>query len=161
MRTKREVEKRIEKKKAEIVALEKSLELARTYLQAMEDLYRLFPRDGENDVSAASLLRAGSELAKVRDAIEKAGKPLHLTVLMKEIGKPNTKANRSSLSGSLGAYVRKEEIFTRPSPNTFGLKDLDALIEERESQERAYHQTMEMAAAQAAADDFNADDIPF
>jgi hypothetical protein len=33
----------------------------------------------------------------------------------------NTKAARVSLVGSLGNYVRKQMIFTRPGPNIFGL----------------------------------------
>jgi hypothetical protein len=48
---------------------------------------------------------------------------MHVTDLLKEMGKDATKSNRTSLSGSLGFYVRQEEIFTRPAPNTFGLRE--------------------------------------
>jgi hypothetical protein len=37
--------------------------------------------------------------------------------------------NRSALSGSIAAYVRKGEIFTRPAPNTFGLLELGNSVE--------------------------------
>jgi len=39
--------------------------------------------------------------------------------------KENTKSNRISVSGSLGAYCRKSEVFIKTAPNTFGLLEKD------------------------------------
>jgi hypothetical protein len=61
-------------------------------------------------------------MSKVRDMIIKEGRPLHITEILKGLGKEDTKSNRTSTAGSLGAYARKNRIFTRgASPNTFGL----------------------------------------
>jgi len=64
-------------------------------------------------------------LSQARDAIRKAGKPLHITQILVAIGRANTKQTRLALSGSLATYVRRDEIFTRPEPNTFGLLEFD------------------------------------
>lgn len=82
----------------------------------------MLPKDG--DVRGADALRAGSELAKARDAIRSAGKPLHISEILAAIGKENTKKNRVSLGGSLAGYVRKGAIFSKSAPNTFGLIEL-------------------------------------
>jgi hypothetical protein len=62
--------------------------------------------------------------------LRKAGKPLHITDILKGIGKTTSKKDRVSLSGSLGWYVRRNEIFTRPAPNTFGLKEMEDISKE-------------------------------
>lgn len=63
-------------------------------------------------------------MSLVRDHILKEGRPAHVTELLGALGREPTRENRASLSGSLAAYVRKGEMFTRPSPNTFGLIEL-------------------------------------
>jgi septal ring factor EnvC (AmiA/AmiB activator) len=113
--------RRIERKKAEITELETKIALAREYCQALEDTLKMIPKDATD---AAVVLRAGTSLAKSRDAIRKAGRPLHLTELLTAIGKGSSRNERAGLSGTLAAYVRRGEIFTRPAPNTFGLVDL-------------------------------------
>ena len=116
--------KKIERKQQEIMDLEGQLKEARSYRQALEDMLKLLPRDGVNTGSAGQFLRPGSGLAKAREAILKDGQPLHITALLKALGRPLDRINRSGLSGSLAAYVRKGEIFTRPAPNTYGLVEL-------------------------------------
>lgn len=121
--------RRIEKKRAEIVELQIQVRLAEQYLQAMEDMLRLVPRDQSGSgggVSPSPKLRPGSSLAKARDAILKAGRPLYVTELLGAIGKGTTRNDRAGLSGTLAAYVRRGEIFTRPAPNTFGLVEMPA-----------------------------------
>lgn len=125
MRTKIELQKRIKRKEAEITELRKQLSQAEAYLQGMVDTLKLFPKDGETEEEAPSTLRAGSQIAMARDAIRTAGKPLHISDLVRAIGKEPTKRNKLSLSGSLGDYVRRQEVFTRPKPNTFGLKEME------------------------------------
>ncbi|MBY0494829.1 MAG: hypothetical protein K2Y23_11495 [Cyanobacteria bacterium] len=55
------------------------------------------------------------------EAIKRAGHALHVNVLLPAIGRPVNRAERSAISGTLAAYVRKGDVFTRPAPNTFGL----------------------------------------
>jgi hypothetical protein len=71
------------------------------------------------------VLRAGSEVARAREAILKAAKPLHVDEILKALGKPVNHNNKASLSGSIATYVRKHMVFSRPAPNTFGLIELE------------------------------------
>jgi septal ring factor EnvC (AmiA/AmiB activator) len=119
-----EFQKRIEKKQQEIRDLELKLKEANSYLQALLDSLKLLPRDS-NATNVEQVLRPGTTLAKARDAIKKAGKPLHVSEILKILDKPIDKKNRVSLGGSLSGYVRRGEIFTRPAPNTFGLRELE------------------------------------
>jgi hypothetical protein len=53
---------------------------------------------------------------------------MHIGAILTAIGVENTKSARVSLVGSLGAYVRKGSVFTRPGPNIFGLVGMRSLI---------------------------------
>lgn len=116
-----------DRKSQEISDLERQIDMARSYLQAIQDSIKALPRDtslqpkGE-DTSLE--LRPGTLLARAREAIQTQGRPMHIGALLAAIGVENTKKARVSLVGSLGAYVRKGSVFTRPAPNTFGLIEL-------------------------------------
>ncbi|HEY4879931.1 MAG TPA: hypothetical protein VIH97_12465 [Candidatus Acidoferrales bacterium] len=125
MSIRQDFEKRIAKKQQEITELELQIRDARSYLQALQDSLRLIPRDGRDQESASSGLRPGTGLAKARDLILKAGKPLHINELLTAMGKPVDKKNRLSVIGSLSSYARKNEIFVRTAPNTFGLLEME------------------------------------
>lgn len=134
MSIQRELTRKIEKKSAEIAELREkrrehikhSNELlsqilqGKAYILALQETMKLLPK-----ADAATDLRPNSALALAREAILKAGKPLQINELLQALGKPIDHASRASLSGSLAAYVRNSEIFTRPAPNTFGLVELD------------------------------------
>jgi hypothetical protein len=49
---------------------------------------------------------------------------MHLSDLLRDMGLAVSPEARASLGGSLSAYVRRGEIFSRPAPNTFGLTEL-------------------------------------
>jgi hypothetical protein len=118
----RKVEERIKKKEAEIQELERQVGEARVYLQALQDVLKLFPREaGSSSALAVAALRPGSAVGQARDIILRHGAPVHITEILKELGKEVTRETRASLAGSLAAYVRRGEIFTRPAPNHFGL----------------------------------------
>ena len=119
-----ELEKRIEKKREEIVALKTKVRESEVYIAALKEALRLLPREGVNDGRADNVLRQGSNPELARQAILIAGQPMHVEELLKALKKESTRSNRTGLSGSLAAYVRKGEIFTRPAPNTFGLVEL-------------------------------------
>lgn len=122
-----QLERRIQAKNQEILRLDNELREARSYVQGLQDALRLLPRDGDSS-NLGKMLRPGSDMAKAREALLKEGKALHIDVLLKGIGKG--KEHKASVAGSLGNYVRKNEIFTRPQPNTFGLKEFDIQVEE-------------------------------
>ncbi|MFZ0204823.1 MAG: hypothetical protein WAL59_01625 [Roseiarcus sp.] len=120
------IKDRLRKKEQEVQTLEDRLRTARTYMQALQDVLKLL--DGEKSQEAApaaeSVLRPGSSVYKAREAILKAGAPVHINSLTEAIGGDASRESRISLASSLAAYVRKSEIFTRPAPNTFGLVEL-------------------------------------
>jgi hypothetical protein len=127
MALREEIQRKIEKKQQEIRALEDQVRDCNIYINSLQDVLKMIPREAEEGKEI--VLRHGSLLSQARDAIRKARKPLHVTELLEAIGKPNAKKNRLALSGSLAAYVRRGEIFTRPEPNTFGLVELEQQLE--------------------------------
>lgn len=135
MGAREEILKRIERKQAEVRDLEALIRDANTYVQTMQEALRLLPKDQADGSPAPIKLRQNSTVAKVHEILLKAGRPLHISDILKALGKPVDKKTRSSLSGTIGAYVREGKVFTRPEPNTFGL--IQAKDEEsREGEER-------------------------
>jgi hypothetical protein len=121
--TRHEVEKRIARKEQEIRELQQKIRDAEIYMGALHDVLRLLPK-GTSATDGESALRSGSSLARAREAIRKAGRPLHVVDMLKAMGLPTDRKHRGGLSGTLSPYVRRGEVFTRPAPNTFGLKEL-------------------------------------
>jgi hypothetical protein len=131
MMSRRKIEEKIVKKQQEIQELDLQMREARAYIQALQDVAKMLPKDGDGlretpDVSqvSADSMRAGSYVSDARTAILAAAKPLHVVQILKASGRPNDRKNRIGMAGSLSAYVRRNEIFTRPKPNTFGLIEL-------------------------------------
>lgn len=122
-----EIQRKIERKQAELAERDRTFELERAgavaYIQALQDLLKSLPRDA-TEGSADKLLRKGSGVAKTREMILAAKRPLHIAEILSGLGKANDHNARASISGALGAYVRRGEVFTRPRPNTFGLVEL-------------------------------------
>ena len=116
--------RRIEKKRSEISALEADLLTAKTYLQALEENYKLAGKGVPSAEPSVPTFRAGTLLAAAYSAIKQAGRPMHVNDLLPAMGRAVNRAERSAVSGTLAAYVRKGEVFTRPAPNTFGLVEL-------------------------------------
>lgn len=120
MNTRDQFQKLLDRKQQEINDLQIQIERAKAYMQAIQDSIKLLPKDnGQGQIS----LRPGSALAKAQDILRNAGKPLHITEILKALNEKPDK--RVSLSGSLSAYVRNGQIFTRPAPNTFGLLEMN------------------------------------
>lgn len=133
MRT--EIEKRIARKRDEIARLQAQVREAEIYISALEDTLKLLPRDGVNEGGADTVLRPNSIGAKARQLILERRRPMHVQALLAAMGRPDSRTNRSALTGSLAAYVRKGEIFTRPAPNTFSLVELaDSQRQRREAE---------------------------
>jgi len=124
------VSKEIARQEGRIAKLEHELETAKTYLKAQVDMLKLLPSDGNaaGTVDDDVALRPGGDPAKVRDILKAAGAPLHVMELLARLGKALTPENRATLTGTLGNYVRKNRVFVKTAPNTFGL--LNASLEE-------------------------------
>lgn len=125
MSIKTQLEKKIQSKTLEIAELEAKIREARAYLQGLQDVVRMLPREGADDQPSEQILRKGSDMDKTRDLLRKVGKPLYIDEILKGIGKENTPSLRKSLSSSLNVYVGKGEIFSRTAPNTYSLVGME------------------------------------
>ncbi len=126
MSARQKIEAQIEKKRAEISNLQAQIHDAELIIQGMQEALKHLPKEANNGTSTAVSLRPGTDLAKVRDYIKRVGRPVPIMELLEGIGKKPTTENRASLAGNIGWYVRRNEIFTRPAPNTFGLIDMES-----------------------------------
>lgn len=126
MSARSQVEKKIQAKQEEIADFEAQIEKAQAYIQAMQEVLRLLPREEGDTVSSENLPRHGSAMAKTRELLLETGKPMHITDILKGIGKENTKSQRLSVSGSLRSYARKGQVFTQEGGNVFGLVEFQA-----------------------------------
>ena len=124
MRTRNKIEEKIKRKEAEVQELELKMREAKAYVQALQDTLKMLPREIRGG-DIGDTLRSGSNIHKTYELLKKAGKPLHINKILEGIGKPTLKKDKTSLAGSLGWYVRRREIFYRPSPNTFGLLEME------------------------------------
>jgi hypothetical protein len=123
------IEEKIKKKEEEIQEYENKIRETRAYLQALQDTIKILPKENINGAMVENTLKPGSYIAKTYDFIKKTGKPVHLNEILMGIGKTISKKDRISLSGSLGWYVRRNEVFSRPAPNTFGLINFEDVVE--------------------------------
>jgi hypothetical protein len=120
-----ELQKRIDRKAEENAEYERKIRENNAYMQALQETIKLLPKEPPAMAkSGDAALRKGSTVYNVREAIRKAGKPLHIKEILKALDKPIDRETRSSVSGTLGPYVREGKIFTRPEPNTFGLIEM-------------------------------------
>lgn len=126
MNERRKIEERLRRKEQEILTLEDQIKDARVYIQALQDVLKMLPREADGDTSPDSILRPGSLVAQARTSIKARGAALHVDEILKILGKEVNRENKTALSGSLAAYVRRGEIFTRPAPNTYGLVELES-----------------------------------
>ena len=133
MNTRRQLERKIRKSKERIEETRTQLVQMEAYTRGLEEALRMIPKD-ENG-ARGDVIRQGSAMDKTRDLLVQAGRPMHITEIVVGIGKENTKPNRVSLSGSIGNYVRRAEVFSRTGPNTFGLLGQDYVEDEEPPEE--------------------------
>ena len=114
------LQKIADRKLMEIQSLQTQLAEAKAYHQAIQDAIRALPRE-QSEAGEDFSLRGGTAIAQARDILFSAGHPLHILEILRRMGRPTDKPNRVSLSGSLSAYVRKNQVFRKTAPNTFFL----------------------------------------
>jgi hypothetical protein len=123
MSERKKIEDRLRKKEQEILGLDDKIKTAKVYVQALKDILKMLD-GGHDEAERESTLRAGSAVDLARQVILDRGMPVHMDELLGALGKEATREAKASLTSSLAAYVRRNEIFTRPAPNTFGLFEL-------------------------------------
>lgn len=136
-----ELEGKIRRKEAELAALEAQLREVRTYLTALQDMRRMMDKAGSANASStvgSRGIREGTTVHRALEILREAGHPLHISELLKRLGKPNTRDAGAAVTGSLSSYVRRGQIFTRPKPGTFGLVEM--IGDETDQPSAAIHQ---------------------
>lgn len=156
------LEDRIRRKQQEIRDYESRLAEARAYVDGLQEALRLLPRNtGTGDgIGDETVLRTGSKIFKTMELLKHEGKPMHVADILRGLGVDPTKRERVSLSGSLGAYVRRHEIFDRPAPNVFGLIGM-RLEEDSAGPPDDFGQDNGDTQDDFRDIDFGEDDIPF
>ena len=119
MGLKQKLEDRIRRKGLEIQNLETQIREGKAYIQAMNDTLKVIPREGVT--GGIESFRKGSIADKAKKAIEAHGAPMHVDELVESMKLKSTTKSKRSVAGTLASYARKEEVFTRTAPNTFGL----------------------------------------
>ncbi len=120
MGAKETLQKIADRKALEIQSLQIQLGEARAYHHAIQDAIKALPRE-QSELGEDYSLREGTAIAEARQILASAGRPLHILEILKRMGRQTDKPNRVSLSGSLSAYVRKNQVFRKTGPNTFSL----------------------------------------
>lgn len=135
MSERKRIEERLRKKEQEIKAFEEKIKDTKVYCQALRDILRMMEKAEEAEASPETTLRPGSMVAQARTILLEHGAPVHVDDLLDALGKGVTRETKASLTGSLAAYVRRHEIFTRPAPSTFGLIELGHVTTEEDKLE--------------------------
>lgn len=121
------IEDKIKKKESDLdkaqIEFDLTMREGRAYIQALQDMIKILPKEDRMS-SPEALLKRNSGPRKAYDYLKSVGKPMHITDIMKAVGLEVNKNNRATLASSLNLYVNKDQIFTRPAPATFGLKDM-------------------------------------
>lgn len=99
----------------EIQHLEDRLREARGYVSALREVLGLAP---DADKSMAEL---------ARDIILKRGHDVHITEMLRSMGREITRESRVSLTSALSAYARRGDVFIKTGPNRFGLVEFKAV----------------------------------
>jgi hypothetical protein len=119
-----QIQKLIDKKAIEINDLQHRLIEAKAFVHGLQESLRLAPKSGDEDggeSKSGTEPREGSFVAQAREYVKLIGKPVHISEILKGLGRENTARNRASGSGSISSYARRGEIFVRTKANTFGL----------------------------------------
>jgi hypothetical protein len=125
MQAKKDIERRIDKEEQKISELRSQIEHEEAFLQGLQEALRMISKDGDNKPrKGKGRVRKGSDMAKIISLIKQKGKPMYISEILIGLGKEDTKANRMSIAGSLGRYVRGGNVFSRVGPNLFSLKSM-------------------------------------
>lgn len=123
MQLREELARKIERKQNEIKELELKIREASAYIQGLQDMAKLLPKEERHDDRHRVILRPGTDIARAQQAIAAAGRPLHINAILEALGKPVEPKPRLALAGSLARYARQRVVFQRTAPNTFGLAE--------------------------------------
>ena len=115
-------EKEIQQLECDRQELGMKIREAHAAIKALEEVKKHLPK-GEVDENPALSLRRGKSIAKIYDILKQSGSPMHIKDILAALGKKTDKKSQQATGSQLNSYVRDERIFTRDTPNTFGLQE--------------------------------------
>lgn len=131
MSTRKKFEEKIIKKQQENLHLQSKVDSILSeisenniHIQVWTEALKILPKDEATPSPIRQRridLRPGSDMDKARQALLAAKKPLHINDLVLAMGRDDTKETRISIASSIQAYVRRDVVFKKTAPNTFGL----------------------------------------
>lgn len=116
-----EVEMRIARERRRIAELRNEIMRRESFVAGLEAALKIIPSEEGPQSSSVEPLRTGSDVKKAQQLLMTVKGALHISDILKGIGKEDTKQNRASLASSLARYARRGEIFQREGPNEFAL----------------------------------------
>lgn len=133
MNPRADIEKRLDRKRADLAAIiteiaecESKKRATEAVIQELQAILKSSFKDSGDSPKGEvkeKELRKGSIVFKAREALRRRGEPATTHILLPMIGLADTKENRRSLSSQLSWYARKDQIFTKLEPHLFGLKE--------------------------------------
>ena len=119
MNTKQKLQNKMSLLEHEISKIRTELAKKEIYLKACREIFEeIYP-------ASSNTFRKGSMISKAHEFLKEIGEPQYIDKILEGIGIEPTKENSTSLLNSLASYARKEQVFTKASANTFGLKECD------------------------------------
>ncbi len=106
-------------KRAELVRLEAELAAGRAYLRFLDE------RVEAADKRCAGEPECIDPVIVIRRLIREAGQPLYIDDILRGLDRPLNREGREEIRQLLLSWVRREEIFTGPRPEVFGLVELE------------------------------------
>lgn len=130
MNTKQKLQNKMSLLEHEISEIRTELAKKEIYLKACREIFdEIYP-------ASNNTFRKGSMISKAHEFLKEIGEPQYIDKILEGIGVEPTKENSASLLNSLASYARKEQMFTKASANTFGLKEFGDK-EEEEGKEKS------------------------
>jgi hypothetical protein len=102
-------------------------------LNELDSLLKTLPKE-DAEPEREKQLRHGTDVYKAREILRLWKAPVYIDNIIEALGEEVTADRRRSLASQIAAYVRNNQIFTRPAPNTFGLKEFENQSSEQVSE---------------------------
>ena len=91
-------------------------------ISALKKAVKHFPKE-DIDGDPARSLRVGGQVHRIYIILKEHGTPMHIKEILEKLDKDTDAKTQQATGSQLNSYVRQGKIFSRDTPNTFGLKE--------------------------------------
>ena len=109
----------------ELRSLKNQIASKREIISSLRLAAKLLKKPTDTDVKPPTgrIIQANSKVGRALKYLKEAKAPGHVNNILQGIGEEINRENQVALGSQLSTYVRKDEVFIRTAPNTFGLKE--------------------------------------